>query len=228
MEYILKRSNRKTISIRVTKNATLEVRAPKRMPIRSIEHFLESKDEWIQEHIDIALKKNNARDAFSLDYWGTIHIRGMLCEIVPTNDKFPFGPIKENDSYRIFVPDNMPPEQILEKVRKLLIEYAKAFIPTRTSELAKLLEVSPSSVRVGKANTRWGSCSSQGRINFSWKIIMCDDAVIDYVIIHELCHLLQMNHSQKFWNEVHRYSPNYKEHRRMLKKFSNTLDSEDW
>ena len=228
MDYNLKKSNRNTISIRVTKDATLEVRAPKKMPVRSIEQFLEQKDEWIQKHISEALEKKRTRESFELNFGSTISLRGIPCEIFPTEQNTPIGPVKAGSSYRVFIPEFFSNEQIIETVRKLLIEYAKDFIPKRTSNLAKIMEVSPTSVRVGKANTRWGSCNSQGRINFSWKIIMCPDSVVDYVIIHELCHLLHLNHSQRFWDEVQKYSPNYKVLRCSLKEYSKQLDGETW
>ena len=87
---------------------------------------------------------------------------------------------------------------------------AKTYIGKRVAELAKQHGFEYERVTIKGQSTRWGSCSAKHNLNFNWKLMMTPPAAIDYVIIHELCHLREMNHSKKFWKLVARYCPDYK------------------
>lgn len=93
-------------------------------------------------------------------------------------------------------------------------------IQLRLPALCKTLEVRPASIHVRFANSRWGSCTSQGKIMFNSRLAAIAPILIDYVIIHELCHLIHLNHSNLFWEEVEKYLPNWKELRKELKEQS--------
>jgi predicted metal-dependent hydrolase len=95
---------------------------------------------------------------------------------------------------------------------------AKNYIVPRVNELAEKFGFDYNKIRITSASTRWGSCSSMRNLNFSYRLILIPKEVIDYVIIHELCHLRHMNHSKKFWTEVEKYMPTYKEKEKWLKK----------
>lgn len=88
--------------------------------------------------------------------------------------------------------------------------------------------MTPSAVKVGSANTRWGSCSGKNSLNFTWKLILASEAAVDYVVVHELCHILQHNHSARFWQEVGRVLPDYKEREKLLRQLQKRLVTEDW
>ena len=226
MNYQLTRSKRRTISIRITKDGVIDVRAPIKMPVSEIESFIDSKKRWISKHQQEALEKSSARQCFELNYYDTVVLRGNNFIIEPSEEKNAF--IDIDNSKSIFIPKGYTSQQILDSVRNMLIKYAKSYIPQQTENFAKLMDVTPSSVKIGNANTRWGSCSSQGRINFSWKLVMCSDEVIDYIIVHELSHLTHMNHSRFFWEEVEKFAPLHKESRAKLKAFNRQLSSESW
>ena len=223
MEYNLTRSKRRTITIRVTKDAAVEVRAPMRMPLSSIDHFVNSKDKWIQKHVKEALDSIESRNSFDLSFGSTVMLRGKHFLIVPSDEKK--SRLQNNE---LLIPKNLSGEKILDSVRALLKEHAKQYLPERTEYFAGLMEVVPTSVRIGSATTRWGSCNSNGKITYSWRIIMCDDSLIDYLVVHELAHLLQMNHSSKFWMEVEKIIPDYKNRRKHLKEFNKKLYCEPW
>ncbi len=87
---------------------------------------------------------------------------------------------------------------------------AKTYIGKRVAELASQHGFEYEKVTIKGQSTRWGSCSTKRNLNFNWKLMMTPPAAIDYVIIHELCHLREMNHSKKFWKLVARYCPDYK------------------
>lgn len=98
-----------------------------------------------------------------------------------------------------------------------LKQKAKQNIPQRAEYLSKLMGVRYNKVCIKCQSTRWGSCSSLKNLNFNCLLVLCPEEVMDYVIIHELCHLKEMNHSSKFWAEVKRYCPSYNEHKKFLK-----------
>ena len=78
-------------------------------------------------------------------------------------------------------------------------------------------------ITIRAAKTRWGSCSGAGNLNFHWKLILMPDEVLDYVVVHELAHRKQMNHSPAFWAEVEKVLPDYRERRRWLKNWGQTV-----
>jgi predicted metal-dependent hydrolase len=100
---------------------------------------------------------------------------------------------------------------------------ARARIVDRVQFWAAEMQIVPNRVAVKDTRSRWGSASSLGNVNFNWRIAFMPDDVFDYVVIHELAHLREMNHSPAFWAIVAAYSPTYREHRRFLRKLgSNT------
>ena len=104
-----------------------------------------------------------------------------------------------------------------------LAQQAKTIIPVRVAYYAKLIGVSYGDITIRNQRTRWGSCSSKGILNFRWLLMLTKPEVIDYVVVHELCHRKEMNHSSKFWAEVERILPNYRESRRWLKENGQSL-----
>lgn len=95
---------------------------------------------------------------------------------------------------------------------------AAAMLPGKLEHFAKIMGVVPAAMRITSATTRWGSCSSRGNVNFSWRLMLCDDDVIDYVVVHELAHLCEMNHSPQFWAIVESVLPDYKRRKLKLRK----------
>ena len=96
---------------------------------------------------------------------------------------------------------------------------AKETITKRASYFARLMGVSYRNITIREQKTRWGSCSSEKNLNFNWKLILAPPEVLDYVVVHELAHRKEMNHSKAFWNIVERYLPDYKERRRELRAY---------
>jgi len=100
---------------------------------------------------------------------------------------------------------------------------AKKAILARVAELENFTGIFAERVAIRDQRTRWGSASSMGNLNFNWRIATMPEPVRDYVIIHELAHLRQMNHSKDFWAIVAEYCPAYKTHRRWLREYSKQM-----
>ena len=113
--------------------------------------------------------------------------------------------------------------KLTEEEMRNLVRRAKEVIPERAAYYAKLLGVSYGSITIRSQRTRWGSCSGKGNLNFNCLLILTPDEVIDYVVVHELCHRKEMNHSPRFWAEVERILPEYRACRRWLKENGQTL-----
>ena len=105
----------------------------------------------------------------------------------------------------------------------LLKQKAFDHISQRAKELAQTLGITYGSLRINNAKTRWGSCSHKGNLNLTWRLIMAPARVIDYVIVHELTHLKEMNHSARFWAEIAKIIPDYKNDERWLKEHGHNL-----
>ncbi len=107
--------------------------------------------------------------------------------------------------------------------RKTLGERAAEILPTKVRYFAGKIGVTYGRITIRSQHTRWGSCSAKGNLNFNCLLMLCPEEVQDYVVIHELCHRKEMNHSAAFWAEVETYCPNYRSHRKWLKDNGSSL-----
>ena len=114
-----------------------------------------------------------------------------------------------------------------EEVRSLLLgwyrKHAQERLKEKTHRYAKILQVEPNCVSVKDYKSRWGSCSTKGDIFYNWRIIIAPHRIVDYVVVHELCHLLEHNHSVIYWRHVERIIPDFQECREWLKQNSSKL-----
>ena len=100
---------------------------------------------------------------------------------------------------------------------------ARTQLEARAAYYAGLMGVTYNRIAIRAARTRWGSCSAQGNLNFHWKLILMPPEVLDYVVVHELAHRKEMNHSARFWAEVERILPDYKRRRKWLKDYGSQV-----
>ena len=95
--------------------------------------------------------------------------------------------------------------------------FAKSIIPDKVGKFAHIMNVSPTSIKITGAKTRFGSCSGKNALCFSWRVMCYPEKAIDYVVVHELAHILHHNHSKNFWTTVEKYMPDYREGEKLLK-----------
>jgi len=222
MDYTLTRSNRKTCAIYI-RNNEVAVRAPLLMPKYLIDEFVTLKSDWINTKLAEAVLRAERKSEFSLSYGDTVHYRGKNIPIIEKQGKR--IELSENGFY---IPQNLNSEQIKNACIKIYRILAKSVLTEKAYDFAKIMDVLPSSIKINSARTRWGSCSNKKNLNFSWRLMMAEDCVIDYVVIHELAHLKELNHSPQFWTIVEKTLPDYKEKQCKLKILQKDLREENW
>lgn len=222
MNYELVRSSRKTLAIHIA-NAKIIVKAPLKMPQKYIDDFVDTKKDWINQHLAISASKKTQKDNFVLNFGDSILFLGKPYQIIAKkSNKIGF------DGANFFAPDSFDDEQIKKACVKIYKALAKQHILQRVDELSKKMGLCFNSIKITSAVTRWGSCSTKGNINFSWRLVMADEATIDYVVVHELAHLKIMNHSKKFWDIIKNVFPDYQKSRAKLKALGKKLSLENW
>ena len=221
-EYTLIRSKRKTVALYI-RDGCLIVRAPLKMPIKDIKNFMFAHREWILSKLQKSSLLSALREEFSLNYGDTITFLGRECVITARN-----GTTADFDGSVIRMPPDLSSEQIKSICLRIYRLFAEKHFLRRVEFYKRQMGVSPAIVKVNNAKTRWGSCSSKGSINLSWRLVMADTEVVDYVVVHELAHLTEMNHSPRFWAIVEHVLPDYRTRRTRLKELQNKLNAENW
>jgi len=220
MDYTIKRSKRKSVSIHITKEAEVEVRAPLKLPKSYIDSLVSEREEWIINHLSNMKQKLQKRDAFVLE--DRVLVLGYECPICETNES-----VATFDGASVGLPAGgltLRKEAMVRLYKKL----AHDILPKRVEQHAGVMNISPKSIRITSAKTRWGSCSGDNRLNFSWFLMMAPTSVIDYVVIHELAHIVEHNHSDKFWAIVEKFCPNFQKEKQSLRALSQRLQEENW
>jgi predicted metal-dependent hydrolase len=206
------RTRRKTIALIIQRDGSLVVRAPLRVSGKLIREFAEKHSRWIlkkqaQVRALVTAPRKEYIPGETFLYLGRSFpleiVKGQKTKLV-LDGNFKLAESARQDAEEVF--------QHWYRAR------AKEIIPERVRWFAERHNFQYRKIRIGSARTRWGSCSSTGTLNFSWRLILVPIEVVDYVVIHELCHTLIPNHSSRFWQQVERILPNYREYRKWLRK----------
>lgn len=230
ISYSIRRSVRaKYVSISIGADG-VQVVAPVSMEDNEIIPLVENKREWIFHKLESYRQRltqiREDREFISgekLLFMGksyplrVLEHDGQYCSVNFTDDQF-FVSINKD------VPQEKRRETIRKKLEQWYIGRAKVLIHERLELFTDKISVMVNTVRFKNQKTRWGSCSQKGNLNFNWKLVMASVHIVDYVVVHELCHLRQMNHSKEFWKLVGNQIPDYKERRKWLKENGRALN----
>lgn len=205
------RSKRKSIAFIINDEAQLIVRAPKYVSDEYINNLVNKKRQWILQKQQLIKKRNR-------DYKPKDYVDGEEFLILGKNYRLSiskhYNEIFVNDHHLIF------PVIFLDKPNNHMLMWykkmAKEIISIRVKDYAELLSFKYNKVKITNARKRWGSCSSQGNLNFSWRLYMAPIEVIDYVVIHELVHTEIPNHSKEYWKRVRAIMPDYEKCKQWL------------
>lgn len=212
------RSRRRTISLEITPEATLVVRAPVRTPESYIAGLITEKQDWIEKKMaevrsrPVVGKKqfiNGERFLFLGTEYPLV--------ILPGSD----APVSLAKSF--FIGERSLPGA-RDLFRAWYVARAKEIVPARVAGFAAILDYRPKKIRISDTRRRWASCSTSGALSFCWRLILAPPEVTDYVIVHELVHMRQPDHSPRFWEKVGQAMPDYQKHREWLRKNERLLD----
>ena len=221
IDYKLIRSNRKTVTIKITYDGT-EVRAPHNTPLSVIDDFVQSKEDWIAEKSVIMQERSANRKDFYVDYGHMIRYRGKKYPIKASDLHYGF------DGSAFHIPPGLDPAAIKNYCILFYNMYGSSVIEKKLNEFSALMNTSYNGFRLTNAQKQWGSCNSKKVISFSRRLIMADDDLIDYVIIHELAHTIELNHSTRFWEIVENYMPDFRDRKARIDDLQKELMHEDW
>lgn len=213
------RTARRTIQLKIVSPTELEVRAPFIMPTDAIRRFVISKQDWLLRHLKEVTLQN---DCPSLPL--SITLRGRTYPIqYHISDELRLTQC--DNSFILVHPPVTPPLLIRQLCESYYRQYARNLLTAKTVYWAKRIGVSYNHIAIKSQKTRWGSCSAKGNLNYNWHIACTDDELIDYIVIHELCHLRHLNHSPAFWQLVASHCPSYRECRSRLRTLTTSLMS---
>ena len=192
----------KTVSIQVSRGK-IKISVPKNLEQFKIDKILKSKSKWIKKKLFLQSKITSFRNKEYVSgedflYLGR-HYRLKVIMGQKYNTEFKDGYLK------VTVKDKSNTQKIKRLIKKWYLEKAQLHLNKMTLDLSKELSVGFRSVKVRNYNSRWGSCSSTGKIFYNWRIIMAPVKIINYVVLHELVHLKEHNHSKRFWKLLKSY-----------------------
>lgn len=244
VEYQLIRSKRrKTLGLQV-KNGQVIVRAPQYVTVDFIDAFILAKSAWLTSKVAIQNQKPafcdfchqspvlylglplqiNVRVAKKANVFisNPLHSTSRLVNEATELTKYVNVVISERVDNKLF-DANASAKQVKKQLEGFFKAQAEQVIRERLESIVKETDLTPSNVNIRQYSARWGSCNSRGEVSFNYLLMMTPLFVIDYVITHELCHLIHLNHSSEFWLLVEKHFPRYKEAKAWLKSHQSEL-----
>jgi predicted metal-dependent hydrolase len=217
---IRSKKRRRTISIHIKEDGKIVVYTPYRTPKLEIQKFIQEKQSWIVKKISEREKRiKEAEKTFLpgetflyLGEWYPLETKESSHKEPPLTLAFGKFILHRNR---------------MEEARNLFSQWYKRAAQERITERvihhSSRFQLFPEGIKITSAKSRWGSCSRDNRLSFSWRIIMASLSVIDYVLIHELVHIKEKNHSSKFWDYLESVLPDYRKHRNWLRENGHLL-----
>ena len=216
--YTIRRSRRaKRIRMTIEDDGRLVVTVPIRNRLQDVPPTLQRYKKWILKKTQEA-KKKNLPPPFELE-------NGSILRLLDFSYRLSLKPSEDNRIHRRFYngalnifSGQFSSPLIYRHVELWYRRMAQVFLEERVPFWAERLKVKPKAIRVKNQRTLWGSCSVKRNLNFNWRIMLLSRGAAEYLIVHELAHLREPNHSPKFWGLVENYCPEFKEHKNEIKK----------
>lgn len=228
--YTIARSHRRSLAATVTAEGALAIKAPLLMPDFLVRRFLRDRAEWITSKVEERQRQQQTSDSVRYENGELIHFFEKMVLIIVTESAL----AKKtrlyyiDNSFQVIIKPGLAPAKRKKEIKAAIHHWYKNNIKTeltrRVDHYANLMGESYNKIYVKDVSSHWGSCSIRRNLNFNYRLAMIPVELADYVIIHELCHLKEMNHSSAFWNLVEKYLPDYREKRNRLKKQNINVD----
>ncbi len=211
---------RQTLCLRLFPDGEMQVVAPGHARLADVRHFVRERGGWIErkrlQWRGVVLDRSDpCADGRVLPLLGgQLQLRHR-----PPTPQRPVA-VRVGDALLLPVTAAHAARPLVEAWYR---QQAQAHVAQRVAHFAPRVGRTPARISIRAQRTRWGSCSGRGTISINWRLMLASPEVLDYVIVHELCHLLQANHSARFWREVARVMPEYVRHQQQLREFGRQL-----
>ncbi|SHL21191.1 hypothetical protein SAMN05216428_101492 [Nitrosospira sp. Nsp11] len=219
--YVLMRCRRKTIGMKINSEG-LTVRIPPREPLCWVESVLQKRADWIVKKLDEWKNKKSSKPEWAEgaifpllgEPWQVTITTDGIVQMVPAMVN---AGVEEENQLKLPLPSMLTANQIEKAVMNWYRHHAMTCFSERIVLYAHKLGVALPQLRLSRARTLWGSCNSRGIVHLNWRLIQKSLDLVDYVVAHELSHLIEMNHSKAFWQTVGSVYPGYAAARKKLR-----------
>jgi len=219
--YVLERSGRRrTVGITVRPDGTVAVRAPRGLSGETIDRIVAGKAGWIRKRLEMnhVREEQNRPKTFSdgeeFPFLGETYrlerVTGLK-GVAIMGDRLCVGTGGRKKT------ESEEPAMIAARITRWYRHHAAGIITGRVEHYSAHLGLKPAAVRLKTLKSRWGSCSGRGNLNFNWLLVLAPIHIVDYVVVHELCHFVHPDHSSRFWDMVESILPDYRERRKWLR-----------
>ena len=211
------RSPRRSLCLSINKDGQLIVHAPRKLSVNDIFKYIEEKEKWITtKQKEIENKLNINKNVIAYNEFLFLGKKYKLLRLDGLNK------IELSDK-NIIIPNKISDDCVLQKVRLWYIDHAKRILFERLEYFADLMQLDYLSVKLDNSKNRWGSCDSSRNIKLNYRLVMLPHKTIDFVLIHELAHILEFNHSKQFYKIISSIMPSYKLQQKILKEYDYVL-----
>lgn len=220
---VIEYRNRKSLEIQIKPDGTVRVLAPSQAVHEWIMNAIEAKEKWIVDKLNKLSERSV--DIPKLTQGARILDQGKYVRLCVGTESGLYPVQRVGEELHLNVIEEWKEKE--DKLRTLLIDWyvtnTKNKVLEFTKQWAQYLNVNPKQLKIKDQKKRWGSCSSRGNLNFNWRLSMAPDSVLEYVVVHELCHFHHMDHSKDFWALVEQCLPDYQTKKAWLKEHGGSM-----
>lgn len=209
--YTIQRQKRKSLRLELTDASQLQVKVPLGLPESEIQRFLSKNAAWIQKAAHAARQTRPALEDGARLFWLG---RAVTLAVTASLRKPSIRLLEDKLAVNLYAPRPQPLERML---RQWYAQEAARLLAQKTAQWCAAMGTSVSRIAIKEQKTRWGSCSAKGNVNYNWRIVMAPERIVDYLVVHELAHRFELNHSAAFWARVAVHCPDYADRRRWLR-----------
>jgi len=219
IEYNVIYSKRKTLEISIKAPDIITVRAPIYLSEEQVEKSVRNKSKWIMEKLEILSKvditpiKKEYVEGEEFMYRGENYLLRTVID-----EKLKKPEVKLYEDKLIITMPRQDKQTIKDAIWSWYKQEAKMTIADRVEYYSRYFNLKPNNIKIKAQKARWGSCTYKNDLAFNYKLIMAPPHVLDYVVVHEMCHMEHKDHSKNFWNRVSSIMPDYKDRRKWLKE----------
>lgn len=224
IEVAFEKSKSKKISIEILFNSTIKIKSNKNLKEKEILSILDNHEKWIYNNIKKIKAKNDFILNRSYNEGDKFLFQGKKLDLKLIETPLSLATNIEKEKLLVYIEDKNDKEKIKFKIYNFYKNQALIVLQDRVIYFQKYFQDKPKRIAIKNQKRRWGSCTYDNKLLFNWKIIMAPKEIVDYLVVHEMCHMEHKNHSKDFWNEVEGILSDYKNSKLWLKENGISLE----